>query len=166
MPLYDLSESHSPMKLVLSISFLIIPLFDAIAAILRRLRKKKRIFDPDREHVHHTLMSFGFSTWQILFTLLGLTLLVCASALIWIVTLTAFSEYLLLGSWVVSLVFFLFLDRKLEPRKEKHRILILVPILYQYFIFSASNSNYNEYRVQFFISHNPHLLASPLLRFS
>jgi UDP-GlcNAc:undecaprenyl-phosphate GlcNAc-1-phosphate transferase len=121
MPLYDLSNSYAPMKLVLSISFLIIPLFDAIAAILRRLRKGMHVFDPDREHVHHKLMAFGFTNWQILFTLYGLTFLVCVSALLWIVKLSLLTEYILLGSWLVCLGFFIVLDRKnrkLQAKKD------------------------------------------------
>lgn len=119
MPLYDLSTEYSPMKLMLSISYLIIPLFDAIAAILRRLRKRQHVFSPDREHIHHKLMAFGFSNWQILFTLCGLTLLVCAAALLWILELTLLSEVFLLCSWSVCLAFFLVLDRKF--RKLTHQ---------------------------------------------
>ena len=38
-----------------------IPVLDMIGAILRRKRRGVAIFSPDREHIHHKLMDFGFS---------------------------------------------------------------------------------------------------------
>jgi UDP-GlcNAc:undecaprenyl-phosphate GlcNAc-1-phosphate transferase len=49
-----------------------IPIFDAIAAVWRRMREGRRIDSPDRAHTHHKLMNLGLSPRRIdalLFTL-------------------------------------------------------------------------------------------------
>jgi UDP-GlcNAc:undecaprenyl-phosphate GlcNAc-1-phosphate transferase len=42
-----------------------IPIFDAIAAVWRRMREGRRIDSPDRSHTHHKLMNLGLSPRRI-----------------------------------------------------------------------------------------------------
>jgi len=56
-----------------------LPLFDIIAAVVRRKLTGRRIDSPDRLHIHHRLLSRGWSTWQVL-CLLGAICLTTGAA--------------------------------------------------------------------------------------
>lgn len=49
------------LPLVLPFAVLAVPLLDFAAAVLRRVRKGKSPFAPDKEHLHHKLMALGNS---------------------------------------------------------------------------------------------------------
>lgn len=57
------SENIGPAALPLLLPFavLAIPLFDFSWAVIRRVRRGKSPFAPDKEHLHHKLMSWGNS---------------------------------------------------------------------------------------------------------
>ncbi|AQP99403.1 undecaprenyl-phosphate alpha-N-acetylglucosaminyl 1-phosphate transferase [Pseudoalteromonas aliena] len=46
-----------------------VPIIDALSTIFRRIRKKQSPFKPDREHLHHILIRFGFSPKLALITI-------------------------------------------------------------------------------------------------
>lgn len=46
---------------VIPIFVMAIPIFDTLFAILRRIKKKKSIYEPDKEHLHHRLLNLGLS---------------------------------------------------------------------------------------------------------
>ncbi len=48
-------------SLVLAFSFLIVPMFDVIRVVFHRVRSGNHPFQPDRSHIHHKIMSMGFS---------------------------------------------------------------------------------------------------------
>lgn len=50
-----------------------LPLMDMVATTIRRLRKSKHPFHPDRSHIHHLLLDAGFSAGKTLFSLLLLS---------------------------------------------------------------------------------------------
>ena len=52
--------------LMVPITLLTVPIVDTCLAILRRLRHKRSIVSPDKEHVHHKLLALGLSERQIL----------------------------------------------------------------------------------------------------
>jgi UDP-GlcNAc:undecaprenyl-phosphate GlcNAc-1-phosphate transferase len=49
------------LPLLLPLAVLAIPLADLVLAVLRRLKAGKSPFAPDKEHLHHRLMSAGNS---------------------------------------------------------------------------------------------------------
>lgn len=49
------------MTLLIPITVLIIPISDTIMAIFRRIKRKKNIFQADKEHIHHKLLEIGLS---------------------------------------------------------------------------------------------------------
>lgn len=49
-----------------------IPLTDVLAAVWRRTREHRKIFAPDRAHIHHKLLNIGFSKPAAIFFLLAL----------------------------------------------------------------------------------------------
>lgn len=69
MEFHDLSMNAA----VLVVSLLALPIVDMAGAIVRRLRKGVKIYMPDREHLHHKLLAFGYSVPRILFLLGGIT---------------------------------------------------------------------------------------------
>ena len=58
------SKSTSGVAILIPVTAMGIPILDTIAAIFRRLRKHRRIFLADREHLHHRLLRIGFSHRQ------------------------------------------------------------------------------------------------------
>jgi hypothetical protein len=57
-----------------------LPLFDVVAAIVRRRLSGRRIDLPDRLHIHHRLLQRGWTPWQVLCLLGTLCLLTGAAA--------------------------------------------------------------------------------------
>jgi len=55
------------MTLLIPIIMLIIPISDTILAIFRRIKKRKHIFQADKEHLHHKMLDLGFSQKSIAF---------------------------------------------------------------------------------------------------
>lgn len=58
-----------------------VPIFDTAFAILRRLRRRVSVFQPDRGHVHHRLLDRGLSQRQAVLVLYGTTALLGALSL-------------------------------------------------------------------------------------
>ena len=61
---------------VTGLFFLGLPLIDMVSTVLRRVKKGKSPFKPDRTHAHHILMHAGFSPRQTLGILLGVAALI------------------------------------------------------------------------------------------
>jgi len=70
---------------VAAIALLAIPLYDLALAVARRLLERRRIWHPDRGHVHHRLLDRGFTPWQTVAVLAGLSTMTCGAALIAVV---------------------------------------------------------------------------------
>jgi len=61
-------------NLSVAFSVVIVPVFDAIRVILIRFFAGKPLFLPDKNHIHHYLMSLGFSKQATLFSILSIAL--------------------------------------------------------------------------------------------
>jgi len=59
-----------------------VPLLDTITAPLRRFLRGRDMFEPDRRHVHHKLLSRGWSQRQVVLFLYGITIFLALSALV------------------------------------------------------------------------------------
>lgn len=64
LPLIRFREPGSSLSLPIAGAILLIPLFDTIAAIWRRMREKRPIDSPDRFHIHHKLLMTGLTVRQ------------------------------------------------------------------------------------------------------
>ncbi|MBN3038756.1 MAG: undecaprenyl/decaprenyl-phosphate alpha-N-acetylglucosaminyl 1-phosphate transferase [Candidatus Omnitrophica bacterium] len=53
------------MALIIPLTVLVIPIFDTLLAIIRRILKKHHIYRPDRQHLHHRLLNMGLSQRQV-----------------------------------------------------------------------------------------------------
>lgn len=64
---YNAFEFSSPV--MISLSALFIPLFDALRVMLERACVGKSMFMPDRRHIHHKLLDLGFSHRKVMVSL-------------------------------------------------------------------------------------------------
>ncbi len=120
LPIFVFIGSTNEMALPLAITFLLIPILDTVAAILRRQRKGLPFHYPDREHLHHKLLDFGFTNINILALVYGKTIVLSISAYMWIRTRTQISLIILFFFWVTTIVLFLILDKKNRERLNKN----------------------------------------------
>ena len=107
MPLYSSNNDAYGFALILSISFLLIPILDTVAAIIRRKRRGIPFHSPDKEHLHHKLLKLGLSTKQILAILYTATLILSAAAFLFIVTKLTIFFYANIVLWIVMILLFI-----------------------------------------------------------
>lgn len=62
-------------SLIIPIMFYVVPLFDTSYSIIRRLLKGQSIVEKDEDHVHHRLLRFGLSVPQVVFLMIGVTII-------------------------------------------------------------------------------------------
>ncbi|MEI6602732.1 MAG: MraY family glycosyltransferase [Clostridia bacterium] len=77
-------KSYAAVALAIPILAFGIPLFDVAFAIVRRVKHKRKITDPDRGHLHHRLLDLGFSQKQVVFILYIVSALMGGSAIVFI----------------------------------------------------------------------------------
>jgi UDP-GlcNAc:undecaprenyl-phosphate GlcNAc-1-phosphate transferase len=90
--------SPAGLPLAYAAGVLLIPLFDTISAIWRRLRDHRRIDAPDKAHIHHKLLRMGLSAGAVDAALFGLQIVLSG------LTILAVNAYLRGGSFRLSLV--------------------------------------------------------------
>ena len=82
-------------------SILVVPVYDAVILMARRILKGKSPLEPDREHLHHILERAGFSKKTSVYILISWSLMPSVIAImLW---LNGFPE------WYVSVILILFL---------------------------------------------------------
>jgi UDP-GlcNAc:undecaprenyl-phosphate/decaprenyl-phosphate GlcNAc-1-phosphate transferase len=61
-------------------SVMIIPMFDTLQVIIKRLSKGKSLFEADKNHIHHLLLDLGMRHYQavILLTLFNMVIVICS----------------------------------------------------------------------------------------
>ncbi len=106
LPLMSGSDGLATIGLPYTGALLMIPIFDTIAAIWRRIREKRSIDSPDKLHLHHKLMMMGFSSRRVLFILIILQLIISilVSSSYWVGGLLSF--VLLFTVYLLGVLFF------------------------------------------------------------
>ncbi|MDO9026296.1 MAG: MraY family glycosyltransferase, partial [bacterium] len=66
-------KSVATISLLLPIAALGVPIYDTIKAVLRRTRRGQKFYQADKEHIHHLLLSAGFSHQGAVMFLYGCT---------------------------------------------------------------------------------------------
>ncbi len=85
LSIQGLFKGYAVISFAVPLLILALPIFDTLAAMLRRIKNKKPIMSPDRAHLHHRLVDVGFSQKQtvcIIYTvcaLLGLLAIILVS---------------------------------------------------------------------------------------
>lgn len=82
-------------SIILSVTLLIVPVFDVFRVIIVRLLHHKPLFRPDKNHIHHKLIRAGLTQRQTLLSILSL-------ALLYIVINIALFNHLLV-TWIISI---------------------------------------------------------------
>jgi len=95
--------------LLLSFTFLIIPVFDVVRIILMRTIKHRPIFGADKNHIHHKLMRAGLTAHQTLVALLLFS--VFFIALNFSLNSMIYASYIVVIDIIIYTVFHLILDR-------------------------------------------------------
>ena len=74
-PHYQLKPTFVANKPLLTMTLIVCPLVDLLRVFIIRIRLKKSPFSPDQNHLHHLLISKGFSHFTIVFLILIISLL-------------------------------------------------------------------------------------------
>jgi len=61
LPLMKETGSQSSLPVLYAAALFIIPIFDTTSAVWRRLRDGKKIYDPDKSHLHHKMIKLGLN---------------------------------------------------------------------------------------------------------
>ena len=69
--------------LLAPICLLAIPIMDTAFAILRRIVNKKPISEPDKQHLHHQLLSLNLSHRNVVLVIYGLDILFAGAMLVY-----------------------------------------------------------------------------------
>lgn len=91
----------NPYLLIVSGSFLLIPIFDTFAAIIRRVLRGYSPFHPDREHLHHVLLDHKLSVVTIIMLILIVSLIFVSQIILFWITQKLVFIYIELGLWIL-----------------------------------------------------------------
>jgi len=116
LPLMEEHKTVAALPVLYAAALLVIPIFDTIAAVWRRVRDKQSISSPDRSHIHHKLMNMGLSVRQIDSILFSLQLVISALVFISLKMPNPLSMAVLGIVYILALAFFAvvhFMNRKI-----------------------------------------------------
>ena len=91
-------------SLIVPVTLLTVPILDTATAILRRLRHRRSIISPDRQHIHHKLLAMGLSERQILTVVYGMCAYLALVSVSSVVLPKEINVYLIVVVWVGSLL--------------------------------------------------------------
>ncbi|MEQ8198934.1 MAG: MraY family glycosyltransferase [Clostridiaceae bacterium] len=113
------SLGYSRVALPYAAGLTLIPIFDTFAAIWRRTRDSKKIYEPDREHTHHKLLALGLSSLQIDLVLYSVQLISGILITLALTILKAWRIPLLIGAYLVVAAFFTILHFAYRDRVKR-----------------------------------------------
>lgn len=117
LPLVGTGDSTAILPVPYAAAILIIPIFDTISAVWRRLRDHRRIDSPDKSHIHHKLMNLGLSARRLDAVLYSFQILLGALVFISIKTEGWLSLVILGIAYLVGICFFSsihFMNRRVQ----------------------------------------------------
>lgn len=105
------NPQYNSVTLYLAITVCIIPIFDTLSSMIRRMVfYHVSFFTPDKEHTHHKLLNLGLSTLQVLVIVYLICCCLCGVTLLWSLYQTDWSLLLIMAVWVAVGIFFLALS--------------------------------------------------------
>ncbi len=98
-----------------------LPIMDTVAIMVRRMRRGRSPFAPDREHLHHILLLAGFTVRRTALTMLGISLLLGAVGLAgeW---LNLPESYMFYGFLLVFAVYYLGMSQAWKLMKALRKV--------------------------------------------
>ena len=106
LPILTFKDVNISYALPYGISLLLIPILDTLAAIIRRIRNKQPFHAPDKQHIHHKLLTFSLSNHAILILLTAISAFNSYFAFFWIRFKNILAASILIILWMFSIVFF------------------------------------------------------------
>jgi len=106
LPLLKTQNNPACLPVIYAAALLLIPIFDTIAAVWRRIRDGVSIDTPDRAHVHHKLLNIGLSVRAVDVVLCGLQIILCVLVFISISLKGLPSLYVLGAAYFIGITFF------------------------------------------------------------
>jgi len=104
--------------LVLSITMLIVPMFDVVRVVIMRLTHHRPLFDADKNHIHHKLMRMGLSQHQALCFILCTALAFAVLNLVMVFLFDTPLTYVLLADILVFFGLNSIANREITKRGE------------------------------------------------
>ncbi|MEW5816473.1 MAG: MraY family glycosyltransferase [Spirochaetota bacterium] len=105
LPLMKTNGESKSNSLIFIITLMMIPVLDTLAAIVRRIKRKIPIHNPDREHIHHKLLHIGFSNRKILAVIYSICFFLGIISVIWKLTSEKHFFLMIIGAWLLGVVF-------------------------------------------------------------
>ncbi|MDR1239580.1 MAG: undecaprenyl/decaprenyl-phosphate alpha-N-acetylglucosaminyl 1-phosphate transferase [Treponema sp.] len=118
-PLIEERNSPAALPVLYAAALLGIPIFDLIASIWRRVRDGRRIYNPDKYHLHHKLMRLTRSARRVDLILWGLQIVLGALVYFAVQAKGRLSLIILGAAYAVIIAFFTvihFLNRRITRR--------------------------------------------------
>ncbi len=112
LPLIRSRGSGASVALPFAGAVLLIPLFDTVAAIWRRLRERRPIDSPDRFHIHHKLLLSGLSVKKSLLVVLLFQLSLGGAVAFASLGAGIASDLALIGAYAAGIAFFTLMHYK------------------------------------------------------
>lgn len=94
-------KSATFVSLLIPVMILGVPVFDTLAAIVRRIANKRSISAPDKGHMHHRLLELGFSHRASVLILYGLAIMFSVNAIIFSKSTTLGSIFVIIAMLIV-----------------------------------------------------------------
>ena len=116
LPLIPRNDRYETAAIPFATVFLMLPIFDMIAAIWRRIRDKKPIREGDKMHLHHKLMLIGYSPRGALVAVMILQIIIDIFVTIAVISQGLMALATLIGLSLVGILFFALIHFE----KEKH----------------------------------------------
>ncbi|UTC67153.1 MULTISPECIES: MraY family glycosyltransferase [unclassified Treponema] len=122
LPLIPSPHGYEAAGLIFAALILMLPIFDTVAAIWRRIREKRPIGIGDRYHLHHKLMLMGFTPRGALGVFMIFQVIINLFAYMAIVLQGGHALIILIGLILVGILFFMLIHYEKERivnKKEK-----------------------------------------------
>lgn len=74
-------KTTAVLSIMIPVIVVALPVLDVSLAMVRRYKKKSRIMEPDKEHLHHRLMARGWTAREVVLLVYVLTLILSVSAI-------------------------------------------------------------------------------------
>ncbi len=122
IPLLPSTAASGGKVLPFAVSLALVPIYDTLAAIIRRSLKGKAFYRPDSEHIHHKLLKLGLSDRSILVVVAVITLSLGIPAYIWVLSGVEWLAELLLAMWIVYGLVFVTIARRTREAQRSTKI--------------------------------------------
>jgi UDP-GlcNAc:undecaprenyl-phosphate/decaprenyl-phosphate GlcNAc-1-phosphate transferase len=123
------NKAETATAMLIPLMALGLPIFDMLMAIIRRWARRNPISVADRSHIHHSLLSLGFSQRETVVALYGISIVLCLASVIMVTTRSQYSALILfllalamvIGTRVLKLINLTELRDRVVQDHEEHR---------------------------------------------